>query len=160
VIGGAGGEDSGGEALLMLTLDDSGETPGPRRVVEVFNVSGYLRGLEKEKQEKNLNEIMQIVEVTLRDFDSGRDGNPSLRFRFHSGASLLVVSGSPGEVEVARKVILALPETSSSKAQSPSPEEAARAAFARRYGLNPATFPPGALPANPVAPTAPPAPKQ
>lgn len=160
VVGGAGGDGSDGEALLMLTLDNSGEIPGPKRIVEVFNLGGYLRGQDKEKQEKNLNEIMEIVEVTLRDFDLGRDGIPSLRFKFHSGASLLIVSGSPGEVEVARKVILALPETSSSKAQSPSSDDAARAAFARRYGLNPAPLPMPAIPFNPTAPMPPPAPKQ
>ena len=68
IIGGASMESNGGEALLMLTLDNSGEVPGPRRVVEVFNVGGYLRGQDKEKQEKNLNEIMEIVEVDAPRF--------------------------------------------------------------------------------------------
>jgi hypothetical protein len=131
------GESDGREGLLMLTLDDSGEVPGPRRVVEVFNLGGYLRGQDKDKQDKSLSEITRFIDETLSDFDRGQDRHSSLRFKFHSGASLLVVSGSPGEVEVARKVILALPETSSSKTQSLGPDDAARAAFLRRYGLNP-----------------------
>jgi len=138
VSGGAGGESEGREGLLMLTLDDSGEIPGPRRMVEVFNLGGYLRGQDKDKQDKSLNEITRIIDETLSDFDLGQD-RLSLRFKFHSGASLLVVSGSPGGVDVARKVILALPETSSSKVQPSSNEDAARAAFRRRYGLDLAT---------------------
>ena len=136
---GAGGESEGREGLLMLTLDDSGEIPGPRRMVEVFNLGGYLHGQDKDKQDKSLDEITKFIDETLGDFDLGQDRRLSLRFKFHSGASLLVVSGSPGEVDVARKVILALPETSSSKAQTSSAEDAARAVFRRRYGLDPAT---------------------
>jgi hypothetical protein len=66
-----------------------------------------------------------------------KSGRLSLRFKFHSGASLLIVSGLPGEVEVARKVVLALPETSSSKAQSVSVDDATKAVFLRRYGTEP-----------------------
>ena len=160
VGGGASAEISGPEGLLMLTLDDSGEVPGPRRVVEVFNLGGYLRGQDTDKQDKSLNEITRFIDETLSDFDLGQDRRLSLRFKFHSGASLLVVSGLPGEVDVARKVILALPETSSSKAQSLGPDDAARAAFLRRYGLNPAQQPQPEPPAGVVAPPPPSTPKR
>jgi hypothetical protein len=160
VGGGASRESTGREELLMLTLDDSGEVPGPRRVVEVFNLGGYLHGQDKDKQDKSLNEITRFIEETLSDFDLGQDRRLSLRFKFHSGASLLVVNGSPGDVEVARKVILALPETSSSKAQPTSNEDAARASFLRRYGLTPQPPQQPEAPAGVVAPTAPPTPKR
>jgi hypothetical protein len=123
-------------------------------------VGGYLRGQDKDKQDKNLSEIIRFIDETLNDFDLGRDRNSSLRFKFHSGASLLVVSGSPGEVDVARKVILALPETSSSKAQPSSNEDAARARFLQRYGINPAPAPQPAPAADTVVPVAPPTPKR
>ena len=121
----------------MLTLDDPVKSLG-QDVGRGLQPWGYLRGQDKDKQDKSLNEITQFIGETLSDFDLGQDRRFSLRFKFHSGASLLVVSGSPGEVDVARKVILALPETSSSKAQTLSVEDATRAMFLRRYGIDPA----------------------
>jgi hypothetical protein len=56
-----------------FTLDESGVGSGPRRIVEVFNLAGYLRGQDKDKQEKSLNEITQIIEETAIDFDPGQE---------------------------------------------------------------------------------------
>jgi hypothetical protein len=156
VIARASGEGDKREELLMLTLDESGVGSGPRRIVEVFNLAGYLRGQDKDKQEKSLNEITQIIEETAFDFDPGQERRLSLRFKFHSGASLLIVSGLPGEVEVARKVVLALPETSSSKAQSVSVDDATKAVFLRRYGLNPGNTPQQSQPESPAGVISPP----
>jgi hypothetical protein len=54
----------------------------------------------------SLDEIKKIVTTTLQQVDE--DHNSLIAFQFHAGANLLVVSGTPDALEVARKVVGAL----------------------------------------------------
>jgi hypothetical protein len=182
-----------GESSLYI-LDQGIDAQGhplerARRMVEVFNLSGYLDHLPTQDRERHvdesLSEIMQTVSETL---DSLGDGNVSENdrphFRFHPGTRLLVVTGPPDAIEVARKVVTALTGQPGGGALLPGAEldanqRAAGEAFARRlaaimkrqepnteqqeaiakrYGLRPA--PPNApsTPAQPAPLNPPPAP--
>jgi hypothetical protein len=94
-----------------------GEVPAgmtaPGRQVEVFNLTDYFNsfgGMDEESRAKlvttSLDEIKKIVSTTLQLISE--DQNSSIAFQFHAGANLLVVSGTPDALEVARKVVGAL----------------------------------------------------
>jgi hypothetical protein len=125
---------------LVLRPDPAGENANPNRVVEVFNLGGYLHSGDRQKIDENLANLQKIIYETIEEFRGPGGKQPSLAMRFHSGASLLVATGTPVEVEVARKVILALPDASASRAQDP---RADRQAFLRRYGMMPSGETPG-----------------
>ena len=137
---------------------------GPReRVVEAFNIGPYLEWLgfewlrkhpnpnaqqKHDSEDEALREIEEIIESTITDFsaDSGEVQKPT--WQYHRGATLLVVIGNLDSVEIARKIVNALPgmstRTDSARAGrygpgSPSPEDRAAAedAFRKRYGLAP-----------------------
>lgn len=160
----------------LFVLREPTPTTETARTVEAFNIGPYLQWL-REKQDpkeaqdrreqevaRSLDELEKIVAVTLESLKQGSSVEiPS--FRFHRGANLLIVTGTQDAVEVARKVVNALPgqaglavgETSPSGpfgVSGMSPE------LAKRYGLR---VPPGMNPelANRyglLAPAAPPAP--
>ncbi len=143
------------EDLFVLTPNQEGPLSRSKRVVEVFNMSGYVRGQNPEKVDDNLGRIINAVRETLQDLHEGiPTASAGPRFKYHDGSSLLIVIGSPEEVEVARKIVLALPDTSTSK--EPGVPSGANDAFRRRYGLSPMPTPPPAnnVPAAP-APGAP-----
>jgi len=111
---------SPGEASLYVLEPAPG---GPRalneRAVEVFNLSGYLAGKEGNQITETLDELKLILGESLHQVWAGTrpaQAEPVPSVRFHSSASLLVVVGTPPQIEIARKIILALPGTSPSQA--------------------------------------------
>jgi len=87
----------------------------PRRSVEVFNLSGYLQQLPKQDEKavsENVNMLEVVINQTLEQLKpegfSDEDG-PYPDFQFHRGANLFIVIGPPIAIEVARKVVNALP---------------------------------------------------
>jgi len=111
-----------GEAsLYVLEPAPGGPRPLYERAVEVFNLSGYLAGKEGNQIAETLDELKLILGESLHQVSAGSPPAPSAAdpapsVRFHSSASLLVVVGTPPQIEVARKIILALPGTSPSQA--------------------------------------------
>lgn len=136
-----------------------------RRAVEVFNLSGYLihDGMIDEKQSAAcVQEIEHVVNQTLAMLKQGSLAEDDhTDFQFHPGASLLIVIGSPEALDVARKVVTALPGVSLPDARSvaaPRPGVEANPsadAFARRYGLLRSLRQPAPPASNPVTPGTP-----
>jgi hypothetical protein len=123
--------------------------PESERVVEAFNIWPYFLTLEQrsttpEEREKakaeSLDRIYKIVNETIQALKQDRvTPEDNLTWRFHSGASLLVAVGRRDDVEVARKVVNALPGMPN-KIDMPPAGGGAQfdEAFRRRYGLGPA----------------------
>jgi hypothetical protein len=131
---------SSSDDLLVLTPNEAGPASRSRRVVEVFNLSGYLHGQNPAKVNENLDKIMQAVSETLSLLHEGSPAESAgPRFKYHQSSALFIVIGSPEEVEVARKIVLALPDTTGSK--DPAWQPGMDDAFRRRYGLPPASVP-------------------
>lgn len=146
-------------SLYILSRNNS-YTPGnPRRMVEVFNLSGYLEQLGKRDEKEiaaSLEKIKMIVSDTLNQVLQGnvhQEDQPS--FQFHPGANLFIVIGPSQAIDVTRKVVDALPGVAGGRAHparvtDPTTNEA----FMRRYGLIPPTGnPPTTRPPGTVAPT-------
>jgi hypothetical protein len=143
--------------LYVLDLGSSGE---PRvqssRIVDAFNLSGYLDHLGKTNEaqvNESLEQIKVIMDDTLAGLKQGFPESERPEFKFHRGANLLIVIGSPATIEVARIVLGALPGVSHSGSSSPASfqgvpsatanvdQAAAQEMFARRYGLQPPPAP-------------------
>jgi hypothetical protein len=141
----------GGSQLYVLDMGI--EPPPPRkRLVEVFNLSGYLQQQGKRDTkdvQDNLTQIEDIVVDTLNMLNKDESVNEAYpSFRFHPGASLLIVAGSPEAIDVARKVLTALPGLTPGLV-TPNPRPAGlpegvtaeqlqteRERFMKRYGLS------------------------
>jgi hypothetical protein len=115
----------------LFVLRESRVGPESERVVEAFNIGAYLDWIaenraqdwglkpsDPEYQRKihglSLNEgmrqIKEILGETVEKFNRGRTGvitQPD--FEFHEGARLLVVIGTREAIEIAHKVLNALP---------------------------------------------------
>jgi len=158
----------------LFTLRELTTTPETARTVEAFNIGPYLQWLgekqdPKEAQEsrekdvsRRLDELEEIVGITLDGLKQGASVEMP-RFLFHRGANLLVVTGTRDAVEVARKVVNALPGQSgvasfgggggSGGSQgggvaSPGVDRL----FRERYGLPPGPSPTPTTPAVPAPP--------
>lgn len=141
-----------------LYILESVDTAPPKRAVEVFNLSNYLQQEghgNQEEVDKALQQLKEVIADTLVAVQEQNAAAPTLpTFRFHNGANLLVVIGDQASLDVARKVLTALPGvTRPDKAGAPSGMEAmpqnTREAFMKRYGLTPATPQPNPVPAAP-----------
>jgi hypothetical protein len=100
-----------------------------KRQVEVFNFSSYLTRHRNSQpmddsqfsdfKDRMVEMTKEIVVKTAQslNLDAG-----SLQFQFHGGANLLVVTGVPEAINVARKVISAMLEQPSGDADSPAIE--------------------------------------
>jgi hypothetical protein len=141
----------------LFVLRDPRPTGPTERTVEAFNIGPYLTWLrmkpnegaqKRSAEDQALDEIGQIIQQTISDFkgDSGDADRPT--WQYHRGATLLVVIGNIESVEIARKIVNALPGMSaiadSARARyglgSPSPGDAAsraaaEEAFRARYGF-------------------------
>jgi hypothetical protein len=106
-------------ALYVLEADPEGARRSVSGVVEVFNLAGYLQGKDPAQVPEALKEVELILAQSLEQV-RGRSGfagsEPAPSIRFHEGASLLVLVGTAEQVDVARKIILALPGTVPSQA--------------------------------------------
>ena len=106
---------------ILRPAPDAGRGP---LLVEAFSLAGYFESRRKSDNEdayqvmvdQEIKQIEQIVTETAEIYaalrrelkgESARASTPNLRF--HRGANLLVVIGEPEAVEVAAKVIGALP---------------------------------------------------
>jgi hypothetical protein len=106
------------DASSLYLLTEGPNAPDTKRQIEVFNLSGYFQSLgppgdnkEREKlKEEHLERIMKIVTETVHVFNLGHatqvDRPDS---QYYSGANLLVLIGEPEALEIAAKVIGALP---------------------------------------------------
>jgi hypothetical protein len=112
-----GGFDLGGDGSLHLlqhnkSTEFNASKSGDRKI-ECFNLTGYLERMKKSEEnkrepqtEKAIAELQSIIENTIKDFD---DTIAAPHFRFHPQAQLLIVTGSQRAIEVAARVIHALP---------------------------------------------------
>jgi hypothetical protein len=142
-------------SLYLLTGNPN--TPAKaKREVEVFNLSGYIAystahaGKQKTDEEavaQSLRTVQDIVRETL-ELVYQQAGAGRLDYQFHSGADLLIVIGSRDDIEIARKVVEALPGQPVAVSARFRPEPGAggpnpdlsdkqREGFMRRYGLLP-----------------------
>jgi len=167
----------------LFVLREPAPTPETTRTVEAFNIDPYLRWL-REKQdpkeaqdrreqevEKRLEELMKIVAETLQSLKQGSSVEYP-KFQFHRGANLLIVTGTRDAVEVARKVVNALPGQTDFGSSGggggggggrsfggvggPGMSPEAQEAFRQRYGLaRPGAPGPAPAPAAPPAPIPP-----
>jgi hypothetical protein len=157
-----------GESSLYIL--DEGETQGnplqrARRMVEVFNMRGYLDHLpaqDAKDPRKALDEIQDTVLETLASLKGGTlSDSDRLDFHFHPGTLLLILIGPPDAIEVARKVVTALtgqPVSRKSVLSGAGPDanqSAPAAPSARRYGLRQPGPGQEALPKAPSAPAPP-----
>jgi hypothetical protein len=98
---------------LFILSENPAAMAGLGRQVEVFNLTDYFNSFgdtdedsRAKRVDESLQQIENIVTQTLRTVEE--DLYPVIGFQFHRGANLLVVSGSPDALEVARKVVSAL----------------------------------------------------
>lgn len=149
----------------LYILRPAPEAGRSRLRVEAFSLAGYFESRKKGDDEEAylkmiVEEVHQIMEIVLETMNLYTDLNrrasggeaafgkaPS--FRFHRGANLLVVMGEPETVEMAAKVIGALPHVHRSGGDATSgfgggmgvpgmtSPAAAAEAFRSRYGIAP-----------------------
>lgn len=150
-----------------LFVLQSTPTPQTRRVVEAFNIGPYLQWLSHKPaaeahgspEDEALNQIGQVLRDTISDLQQDSEAVDQPKWQYHRGATLLVVIGTVDSVEVARKLINALPGMPAmgveSAAQRAGRERTAEDAFRARYGLAPraasatqSTNAPGTAPPN------------
>ena len=150
--------------MLSLSMDES--APQSKRAVEVFNLHGYLEQLGPNSDvERNLEQLKEMIAkalVALNPDGSGGSDEPELQF--HPGANLLIVIGSPEAVELARKIVTALPYYGGPGTGYPAfpglEPGGGGGGGQMRYGLGIPTVPPApaqpAVPMQPAAPAVPP----
>jgi len=148
----------------LVALREAPQPPQEQRMVEAFNIGPYLdwlnhRPASERKQtaeQEGLEEIEQVLHSTIADFKNGPEDQP--KWQYHRGATLLVVIGKPEVVEIARKIVNALPGmngVSQAASARDLAQQRAEDAFRARYGLQrrPATQgQPNPVPAEPATP--------
>jgi hypothetical protein len=137
----------------LFVLRDPRPSGPTERMAEAFNIGPYLEWLHHGSQkpatdESAVDEICNIIRDTISDFKGNASDADQPKWQYHRGATLLVVIGNIESVEIARKIVNALPGMSaiadSARARYglgvPSPGDAAsraaaEEAFRARYGL-------------------------
>ena len=97
----------------------------------------------------SLEQIMRIVSETLDQATQGKaEAGSQPSFKFHPGANLFIVIGSPQAIEVTEKVVNALPGVAGARGYPPQNAETRLMddAFRRRYGLEPRSGSPTTVP--------------
>src|SRR5207253_2133873 len=91
---------------------------------------------KETRAQESLAQIQHIIAETMSALHPGNDEVP--KFQFHPGASILVVIGSREAVDVARKVVNALPGQRYGLTPDSMAPNAGQAdeQFRRRYGLD------------------------
>ena len=96
---------------------------------------------------QSIDELTMIVGETIEMMKNETQTPERPVFRFHRGANLLVVIGPRDSVEVARKIVNALPGMATPpRAESNEARNAAMDAFRKRYGLDRVPQEPAAVP--------------
>jgi len=138
----------------LFVLRDFRPVGPTERTVEAFNIGPYLDWLrhqpndgaqKRSTEDQALEEIGMIIHDTISDFKRDSDDADRPTWQYHRGATLLVVIGNIESVEIARKIVNALPGMSaiadSARARyglgfkSPEEKAAEEDAFRARYGL-------------------------
>ncbi|HEY5910172.1 MAG TPA: hypothetical protein VJA21_06160 [Verrucomicrobiae bacterium] len=146
---------AGSSSLYILSRNDAPQPENPRRMVQVFNLSGYLEHLGKRDEKDisaSLEQITSIVSETLDQATQGKaEAGSQPSFKFHPGANLFIVIGSPQAIEVTEKVVNALPGVGGARGYPPQNAETRLMddAFRRRYGLEPRPGSPTTVPTPP-----------
>ncbi|HSU56856.1 MAG TPA: hypothetical protein VLT36_22545 [Candidatus Dormibacteraeota bacterium] len=126
----------------------------PPRILEAMNIGPYLEWLgrrpheegKRHSEQQELSELQEMIDAAVLDFKAGegRDRehqDDQLIFKYHPGATLVVIIGSPDSVEIARKIVNALPGMFPAQAQAnanrTAQQHAPDDAFRARYGLAP-----------------------
>jgi hypothetical protein len=136
------------EADLFILRGESSPSETVR-TVEAFNIDPYLKWFEskphdnrEEDASKSLEELKRMIWdaiANLKGNDASQSDMPS--FSFHAGANVLVVTGTRQAVDVAQKIIRALPGEEILQAGVAASTAETRAAledaFRARYGLPP-----------------------
>ena len=100
---------TGNELPPLYILGEVPNAPDRHRV-EVFNLNAYIDRLdsqEKKDVDARLHELQEIILSTVQN-QSDLSAEDGLKFTFHPGAKLLIVSGPTAAVDIARKVIVAV----------------------------------------------------
>jgi hypothetical protein len=133
----------------LFVLREAQSPSQPQRMVEAFNVGPYLEWLGRRPpgerkgspEQEGLDELQQMISQTVVDLKGEEHPDNQVRWRYHRGATLLVIIGSPDSVEIARKIVNALPGMFPAQAQAnanrTAQQRAAEDAFRARYGLAP-----------------------
>jgi hypothetical protein len=143
-----------GSSLYILSYE--GDAAKPSRSVEVFNLSAYIEQLGKQdgkEIEGIVEKIGTIINHTVQSLKSDDFTSEDLAtFEFHPGASLLIVIGPSESLDVARKVVTALPGVTGSADVgaslgggdrfTPGISGNMNEMMRKRYGLGPMPAPP------------------
>jgi hypothetical protein len=155
------------DSSLYILYHNEAVQPKPSRSVEVFNLSGYIDQLGKpdvKEIERNVEKIGIIINDTVQRLKGEYYTSEDLAsFEFHPGASLLIVIGLPESLDVARKVVTALPGVVGSADAGtslgggdrfpPGPDgRNASEIMRKRYGLGRSSSPMPAPPSGPSSP--------
>jgi len=150
----------------LFVLRQSRPTPQTQRIVEAFNIGPYLEWLghrpnpaaRPAPEDEALEEIIKVLHDTISDLQQDAEAIDQPKMQYHRGSTLLVVIGTVDSVEVARKIISALPgmpgaggESAMGRTFKPGDETAAQRAmreraddaFRARYGLSRRAVSPG-----------------
>ncbi len=96
--------------IFALRLHDT-----PERGIAVYNLNSYFNTADGKADDKTIQDklaaVSDIIFKTLKDLDPTFGDATQPHYQFHKGAYLLVVTGTPQELDVANKVIGALTQT-------------------------------------------------
>src|SRR5262249_55227645 len=134
----------------LFVLQEPPATEKSERFVEAFNIEPYLASLRRgaplsesaqdraTREQQSIDELTMIVGETIEMMKNEGQAPERPAFRFHRGASLLVVIGPRESVDVASKIVNALPgmKATSQRAETNPANAAAIEAFRKRYGLD------------------------
>ncbi len=126
-------------ALYTLTP----AAPRQERGLAVFNMRGYFSqaGALGDKQEDKRYKLLQgantIVSEAFRQLYGSRPQLDQPGFSYYDDASLSIVTGPPEALDVARKVLLALPGVTTTRTIETSPQNGIPVpSFVRPYGTS------------------------
>jgi hypothetical protein len=138
----------------LFVLREAPPTAQSQKIVEAFNIGPYLEWLghrptadqRGNPENEGLSEIYRVIGETIHDFQGDSNDANVPKCQYHHGATLLVVIGTVESVEIARKIVNALPGMSAAESGRGQPsstrtaqERAAEDAFRARYGMLPRT---------------------
>lgn len=104
--------NTGDSYLIFMRPLEIGE-----RKIEVFNITAYLEQAgdsDDDEMLKNVEKLQEFIVRALKQL-SPDDPGPPPSFQFHQGANLLIVTGRPEAIDVARKVVNAVSATDSAQ---------------------------------------------
>ena len=147
----------------LFVLQQAPATAQTERCVEAFNLDPYLTSLRRgapltesaqdraKREQLSIDELTMMVGETIAMMKNEAQPPEPPVFRFHRGASVLVVIGSRESVDVAGKIVNALPGMTGTPQRTESEgAERARAAameaFRKRYGLDRSSQDPSVAP--------------